>query len=142
MSDFEYALRFAGEDDKPFVFDHWWRELVLQPGVKHSRSVSAEDTERSIKAMMQRLYGRVTIACDAVDTTHCLGFIVADHPYIHWIHVKRDFRGMGIARDLIRSTGEGPYVATLPSSYAMNQAGLHKAMKRYGIHYDMFAMHR
>lgn len=100
-------VRPAKPTDTAFIMDAWKRSFEGAPAVRHA------DREH-YRTEMERTIGRVCagstvlVACDSSDEDTLVGFASysarpSHHGVaLHYIYVKRDFRGMGIAKRLLR----------------------------------------
>jgi GNAT superfamily N-acetyltransferase len=106
--------------DFAFVLDAWKSCLLNTPAY---RSADPEhfrnEAERAIGRLVKR--GRCRIAYNPADDDHLIGFAAfGDYPgqlwkELHFVYVKRDFRGKGIARALLQGLDIGAYTFVTPT---------------------------
>lgn len=101
----DYVLiRDAGIKDEPFIFHSWLRSFrksptnafISDPEYYKGHHKVVED---SINSLI------VKVAYHAEDTSHILGYIAYEYSeenkaIVHWLFVKRDYRGFGIGKML------------------------------------------
>lgn len=113
-TDSPLLLRRADADDAAFIFSYWLRDHF-------ERSAFAKGIAKSTymalhHVVLERIIARsvVHIACDASDPTVIFGFICTEGETLHYIHVKRAFRRLGVAKALLAAAGmsDGPRVFT------------------------------
>ncbi len=107
-------IRRADADDAAFVFSYWLRDY-------YERSAFAKGITKATfmslhHLLLERLIARsvMHIACDPEDPTVCFGFICAEGPVLHYVYVKRRFRGMGVGGLLLAAAFE----ASGPSAFS------------------------
>lgn len=98
-------IRRADADDAPFVFSYWLRDHFEHSAF--ARGVTKDTYMRLHHMVVERVIARsvMYVACDAEDPTVCYGFICVEGPTLHYLFVKRRFRGLGIARRLLSEAG-------------------------------------
>lgn len=109
--DQQVLLRRADADDAGMVFSYWLRDHF-----EHSAFASGITKSTYMKLhhlLVERIIARsiVWVACDAEDPTIIYGFICAEGAStLHYLFVKRRFRGLGIAHRLLNEAGlaDGP----------------------------------
>ena len=100
--------------DFAFVLDAWRKSLEAAPGF---RGADHEHFRHEVEAAVTRLVrrGYCRIAYNPADDDHLIGFAAyGDYPSkawkeLHFVYVKRDFRGKGIARRLLEGLDIGSY---------------------------------
>ena len=98
-------IRLAKPDDMAFVVDAWKRSYEGAPAVKGAdREHYRIEMTRAIRRLCDR--AEVRVACDPADEDTLVGFAAftrsaSGAAELHYIYVKKDFRGHGIARDLL-----------------------------------------
>jgi GNAT superfamily N-acetyltransferase len=106
--------------DFAFVLGAWKSCLELTPGF---RGADAEHFRNEMETAVARLVrkGTCRIAYNPADDDHLIGFAAfGDYPghhgkELHFIYVKRDFRGKGIARALLSGIVVGAYTFVTPT---------------------------
>lgn len=95
-----FHLRDGRESDRPYITHAW---VAANADTPTARALGAEYKHahrRLIWAWLPSCIVRV--ACDVEDEDAILGFSVKlTTDVLHYVHVRRDFRGMGIARALV-----------------------------------------
>ncbi len=94
-------LRTGRSADAAFVHTTWRRYYR-----RHNESVQrvpelvyAAEQRIAIDAILSR--SALLVVCDASDADVIAGYVVAEGPSLHWIHVKDGLRGYGLARMLV-----------------------------------------
>lgn len=112
-------IRPAREGDMAFVIDAWKRSYEASPAV---RGADREHYRAEMSRAIRRLCSRATVrvACASEDDDHVVGFAAFSQPEgaraeLHYVYVKKDFRGMGIARKLLADVSVGTYTFTTPT---------------------------
>lgn len=115
-------VRVARDTDIAFIVDAWKRSYEGAAAVKMcDREFYRIEMERLIK----RLFGRdgvsTLIAYDPDDDDHMVGFacFTVHNPSraeLHYIYVKKDFRGKGIARRLLEGVPVESYTFLSPTA--------------------------
>ena len=98
-----YDVRDYTPNDKAFVissflkgnyYGHSWFSLIPQAIYFENYHKVAEHLVRT---------ATIKIACLPEDPTIIIGYSIlsSDFQTIHWVHVKKKFRGLGVAKDLL-----------------------------------------
>lgn len=96
-------LRQGVEDDRNFIMATWlkglrygndWFELI-------EASVYYENYQKSIDRVLGLVITEVRVACLEDSPDVILGYSVARGKTLDWVFVKKTWRGIGIARDLV-----------------------------------------
>lgn len=126
------AIRLAEPADLPFVFSCWVR--AVQAARNRAYRELPTDTLRAVErflrladtnwvsaaqhALCERLLKRslVLIACNPGNTDQIYGFLVVEPevPVVHFLFVKKRFRRLGVAKDLMANAAPGALEAGLP----------------------------
>jgi len=99
-------IRTAKEADMPFIVDSWKRSYEGAPAVRGAdRDHYRIEMSRTIRRICDR--ATVRVACDPEDESTLVGFAAYlqntdSSATLCYCYVKKDFRGMGIARDLLK----------------------------------------
>lgn len=100
-----WRIRLANQDDVPFVLDAWTRSFRESPWAGTVRNDEYQKVQRSTIAGLLARGSRIHVATDA-SGSRLLGFCVVEAGrYLHYCYVKRPFRNLGLARDLVRASG-------------------------------------
>ena len=107
-------IRRGDADDAGFVFSYWLRDFYERSafckGIAKSTFMSLHHL------LLERVVARsvIWIACSADDPSLIYGFICVEGPVLHYLYVKRRFRGLGIATALlgIADMASGPKAFT------------------------------
>ena len=100
MSD--WTLRPATDDDHPFIFRAWLKGYW--PHFPGRVCMDEREFTQRWHGVIERLLARHGATVAEVGGV-LVGFACADSELacLHWCYVKQAFRGLGIARDLIRT---------------------------------------
>lgn len=100
-------IRPAKPDDMAFVLDAWRRSYEDAPAVRGAdREHYRIEMTRAIRRICD--HAEVRVACDPSDEDTLVGFVAFTGGELHYAYVKKDFRGMGVAKQLL---SEVPVVA-------------------------------
>jgi len=114
------CVRAAGPDDLAFVIDAWRRSYEDAPAVRGAeREHYRTEMTRAIRRLLDRAECRV--ACDADDPDTIVGFAAFTGDELHYCYTKKDFRGIGVARQLLEGAPITAY--TCRSNNARPPAG-------------------
>lgn len=111
-------IRPAREGDMAFVVDAWKRSFEGAPAV---RGADREHYRVEMTCAIRRLCSRaeVRIACDPTDEDTIVGFAAftrtGETAELHYIYVKKDFRGSGHARELLQGVNVTSYTFATPT---------------------------
>ncbi len=97
------TIREARPDDKSFIYSSWLKGLRF--GNKWFEAID-QDTyfqryHDVIEALLSRPDTSVKVACLVEDPDVILGYSVYTGQTVHFVFVKRAWRGIGIARSLV-----------------------------------------
>lgn len=87
-----------------FIIDAWKRSFEGAPAVRGAdREHYRVEMTRAIRRLCER--ATVRVACDPNDEDTLVGFCAftspdPDHAELHYAYVKKDFRGIGVMREL------------------------------------------
>lgn len=114
MAKLEFVSRPAGSRDLAFIVDSWCKSFYWQPagdGRRQPRPPLGEMEPPTYRAMQRILIARllprstVTIAANPEDYPwHIFGWACVEaqgSPILHYIFVKKDLRGAGVASGLL-----------------------------------------
>lgn len=95
------------ENEWPLIFDSWARSWMKSAWSGTFRNCDWDELSRKASSeIIDRPSTRVTVAYTFTDKNvrRVAGYVVYEPgiKVIHWLYVKRDFRGHGVARDLLR----------------------------------------
>ncbi len=96
-------LRAGRAADAPFVHTTWRRHYRRRnESIQRVPDlVYAAEQRIAIDAILAR--SALLVVCDAADADLIAGYVVAEGPSLHWIHVKDGMRGYGLARMLVQA---------------------------------------
>lgn len=96
-----------------FVIDAWKRSFEGAPAV---RGAEREHYRTEMTRAIRRLcdHAEIRVACDPTDEDTIVGFVAFTGGELHYVYVKRDFRGLGIAKDLLKGVPITAYTFTTP----------------------------
>jgi len=114
-----FPIRSAGDGDVAFILDAWKKSYEGAPAVRGAdREHYRIEMTRAIRRLCDR--GEVRVATAPDDPDHLLGFaaftIADDGAELHYVYVKREFRGMGIARALLSELNVTRYTFVSPTA--------------------------
>jgi GNAT superfamily N-acetyltransferase len=99
-----YRLPLPG--DIPFFFATWLKGLRFGNEAAKARPSREYYTaqHRLIEAVLRRSGVIVSVACLKDDSDVILGYSVTQGSTVHWVFVKKQWRGIGIGHDLLPLT--------------------------------------
>jgi GNAT superfamily N-acetyltransferase len=102
---FHYEIRAAGQTDLPFIFSTWLKSFRKSP---FARSIPATTYfKHQHDKVAQKLNDSQTLIAHPVDDPDTiLGWVCGGGALIHWVYVKRTWRGIGIGRRLVAELAE------------------------------------
>lgn len=107
-------VRPAREGDMAFVAMSW--RASFEPRFTFDRDHYRAEMDRTIGKLCAR--GQVIVAHDPEDDDHLVGFAVVsvDGRELHYVYVKQQFRGQGIARDMLKGFAIDSYTFLSPTA--------------------------
>jgi predicted GNAT family acetyltransferase len=139
-----FRLRDPANSDLGFILSTWlngareawdaaktsdvsaWAPSGIRIG--HFADLTRKFTRESVAGILQRETCRVVVACDVEDDDVIYGYAVAEPSkrVIHWTAVKYQFKGHGIAREMVLSllpdAARGVTCSYLPSGFVALQS--------------------
>lgn len=107
-------IRRADADDAAFVFSYWLRDHYEHSAF--AKGVSKSTYMQLHHLLLERTIARSTmwVACDVDQPDVLFGFICTEGDTLHYLFVKRRFRGFGIGGRLLSAAGmaSGPKLFT------------------------------
>lgn len=98
-----YTIRDVTADDVPFIMSTWLKGLKF--GNSWFKLINDKIFFQVYHAFLQNLLIKpdttIKIACLKSDPDVILGYAVYTGDHLHWVHVKKAWRNIGIARDLV-----------------------------------------
>lgn len=96
-------VRSANEDDHPFIYATWLKGLRY--GNRFYEYID-QDTyfkyyQKVIAALLESPAVQIDMAVLADDPAVILGYSVSQDDRLHWVHVKKAWRGIGIAKEIV-----------------------------------------
>lgn len=102
------ALRGAHKDDLSFIYSTWLRGLYYGDSVfsEMEKTAFMKVYHSVITSILNLVGSKVIVACLKEDPEIILGYAVVsgDEKVLHWVFVKKSWRGIGIAKSLVPST--------------------------------------
>lgn len=101
-------------EEWPFIFDSWARSFHKSPWAGIVRNCDWPETSRAASAeIVDRPSTRVTVLVTETEKgeRRIVGYSVSEpeRGVLHWLYVKRDYRGMGHGRRLLQEVvGHNP----------------------------------
>ncbi len=102
-----HSIDFPAADEWEIIFDSWARSWMKSPWSGTVRNCDWNDISRkSATELVDRPSTVVLVAYQPLPdgTRRVKGYIVAEpgKKIVHWMYTKRDFRGQGVARELLQ----------------------------------------
>src|SRR5271166_4068946 len=101
-----YIVRAARDTDVPFIYSAWLRSFYVSGTL--TKHISKEVYFNYHKAITDRIllnpHTEVQVACEGDKEGPILGFSVYTDRILHYVYVKKAFRGLGLAHVLIPDT--------------------------------------
>lgn len=96
--------RFDPQTDKPFIFSSWrnavWFGEKRGPEREAITNQFYKQMTREIARVIKNPATQVRVACMSHQSDQIAGYAVMEGRHLHWVYVKSDYRGSGIARIL------------------------------------------
>lgn len=89
-----FSLRLGRPSDLAFVVDSWVKR-------GHARNERLSDATARVRAVLADATTELRIACLPDDEDAILGWSVVSPPALHYVYVRKELRGNGIARALL-----------------------------------------
>lgn len=116
MTELQFQIRDAEPEDSPFYFMAWLRSYREHSDVarKMDERIYFKWQQKVIERLLRR--ARLLIAYNPDDSDQHYGFICYESsafiPILHYIYVKKPFRKLGIAGELLSLMGKQSFVYT------------------------------
>lgn len=112
-----WDVRDASEGDAGFVVGAW--VAGLQSALSRKARGKALDQAGTAEELRRMVHGlrrtaTVRVACDREDPDTLLGFACHEGSTLHWIYVRREARGCGVARSLVEKLELDGYTFITP----------------------------
>lgn len=89
--------------DEPFIFATWLKGLYF--GNSWFKAIDKACYLLAYRKIIQNILfhkgTEVKIACLKEDPEIIIGYSIFEGHILHWVHVKKEFRGLGIAKRLV-----------------------------------------
>jgi len=117
-SNSKWLIREASPKDLPFIYASWLDNY-------YTMGLHPDYFQKEFNYTYSKLFdvillnSKTIVACLPTSKDTVLGFLCHDTDYLHYIFIKEDFRGFGIAKDLYNQTN-GPIdctFATVPTKH-------------------------
>lgn len=97
----ELTIRGAGYGDEAFVYSTWLRGLYY--GNDWFRKIDKKSFFDKYRFVVKHLLSNsnVDVVCLVSDPDVVVGYSVYSGNTLHWVYIKRDWRGRGISKALI-----------------------------------------
>lgn len=100
------VTRTAVQSDKPFILATWLKGLKF--GNSWFKLIDDKVYFQVYHSVVETIITKpgvdIKVACLKEDPSVIIGYGVFEGSKIHWMHVKKLWRGIGVARDLIPPT--------------------------------------
>lgn len=95
-----WIIRLGRPEDRPLIYATWLRGLYY--GNKYYKTIDQSAYFATYPKVLEHLLNNssVQVACLSSDPDVVLGYVVYKGDTVHWIYVKRAWRGLGIAKSL------------------------------------------
>ena len=129
------TIRDGVESDLPFIYSSWlkglrwgnsWFEAIEQ-------DVYFPQYHKVLEGILDNPSTTIRIASLAEDPDVILGYAVLTGEKLHWVFVKRRWRGIGLATDLVAQLN-------LKTATHVTDIGLSILKKKPGIKFNPFAL--
>lgn len=126
-------------DEFPFIFDSWARSFRDSP---YAGCIRNCDYDHVSRAGMAEIIDRAVVTVAVQDTPdgqrRIAGYAVyePDRKVLHYIYVKRDFRGMGVGRSLRRLVCQDVDLKSWRYTYRTNASERFLRVKGAGMKWD------
>jgi GNAT superfamily N-acetyltransferase len=101
----QFVVRTGNEEDWNFVYATWLRSFKRSSYfAKHIQDALFFENHHKIVEAILRRGALVRVATPAEDPATILGYLVGEGEVVHFIYVKKSFRGFGVARSLLSQT--------------------------------------
>jgi len=108
----EFEVRLSEPEDLNFIFATWLRSYRYSSSF--AKRISNDTFYTWHHKVIERILGRgalISVVCPKGDPSVILGYACAEmyegKPVIHFIYVKKAFRKMGAAKELLKDINEG-----------------------------------
>jgi GNAT superfamily N-acetyltransferase len=134
-------VRFATNEDIPFIFSSWLRSFREQGYL--ARAVPNTIYYQNHHQILQKLVKRskVYIACNSNDVSQIYGYIVGEYIenalVIHYLYVKHSFRKLGVGKALFNSFDHDTSLAACCSHLTKP---VEKFLMKYNVIYHPYTM--
>jgi GNAT superfamily N-acetyltransferase len=127
-------MRPAVEADRNFIVRGWASEMRHSSWSRHVPSAIYWPSQHELIARLLQSASAM-VACDPDDARHLYGCVVWEREtpevVMHWLYVKGDFRGMGLAGALLTAAiGDRRPILCTQASRIFHDAAL---VDRYGL---------
>lgn len=113
-------------DEYNFIFDSWARAFRNSPFAGCIRNCDYDDVSRKAMAEIIDRGARVVVMVNTLENgvRRVAGYSVSEpgRKVLHWVYVKRDYRGMGLGRQLRRDVVPDTEVGTWTYTYRTNSS--------------------
>lgn len=138
------TIREYQSDDTAFIFSSWLRSFKTSFFAKDiANKVYFWHQHKLIENIVSE-GGKILVACDPEDTSVVYGWIVYSHlsrhglPCLHYIYVKQSFRGLGMAKALVKAAK----IDTSKMSVCSHITGLGKTLaEKYNFLYNPYIIY-
>lgn len=135
-SELPILIRKPVQSDLPYVIDSWLRANLKSPfGRRHKFDVYYPHHRKVVFNILAADETRLLMCCGIEDPDQLFGWVCyAPEKVLHFVEVKRAFRGMGIARLMLERAGIS-HEEKVPFSHVTNHS--HK-LEGYRTHNNIY----
>ena len=114
-------------DEWPLIFDSWARSFRNSPWAGVVRNCDYQTVSRAAMSEIVDAGARVVVLVNATESgeRRVIGYSVSDpkRSIIHYVYVKRDWRGLGAGRELRRDIVSDAELASWSYTYRTSACG-------------------
>lgn len=127
------SIRGFLPDDKSFIYASWLRGLYYGESIysEMPKQLFMENYHKVIDLIFKRPNTQIKVACLKEDSNVILGYSVLCDDAVHWVFCKKNWRGIGLAKDLVPSN-----VNTVTN---LTKVGM-SLMKKKGMQFNPFIL--
>lgn len=103
---FSVAFRPGKKEDRNYILSTWSKGVVGEPPFKWMAK-SAWKRHHGVMESLIDGKAKVVVASNPSDEDHILGYAVYDDEAVHWLYVKKKFRGFGLGSELLEIATDG-----------------------------------
>ena len=123
-------MRTADESDIKFIYSSWLKSFRRSPfAAQISNALYFDGQHKRITHILAKPETNVICVCNPEDASQIYGWICAEIggpiTVVHYVYVKRTYRGFGIGKGLIESLGSKNFIFTHDTGFAQKFGGVY-----------------